>query len=107
MVGALPDARFLAARVEYFSIPWDIGVRQAKELLLQARFISAEEARELGFVDRVIPADRLDDEALAWARRVAEKTRARPCAWRSSRSTRFKTRKASARRWRVRSPISW
>ncbi len=72
VVFAAPDARFLAGQVEYFSIPWDIGARKAKELLFENRFISAEEAQTLGFVNRVIPGEDLERETLAWAQRVAE-----------------------------------
>ena len=72
VIFASPDARFLAGQVEYFSIPFDVGFRKAKELLFESRFIDAEEARALGFVNRVYPADLLEKETLAWARRVAE-----------------------------------
>jgi enoyl-CoA hydratase len=72
VVFAAPDARFLAGQVEYFSIPWDVGARKAKELLFESRFLSAEEARELGFVNRVIPEADLERETLAWAKRVGE-----------------------------------
>jgi enoyl-CoA hydratase len=72
VIFAAPDARFLAGQVEYFSIPFDVGFRKAKELLFESRFIDAEEARELGFVNRVIPAADLERETLEWARRVAE-----------------------------------
>ena len=72
LVFASPDARFLAGQVEYFSIPWDVGARKAKELLFESRFISAEEAAALGFVNRVIPSGSLESETLAYARRVAE-----------------------------------
>jgi enoyl-CoA hydratase len=72
VVFAAPDARFLAGQVEYFSIPWDIGARKAKELLFESRFISADEARELGFVNRVIAAADLERETLAFAKRVAD-----------------------------------
>ena len=72
LVFAAPDARFLAGQVEYFSIPWDVGARKAKELLFESRFIDAHEAAALGFVNRVIPADALERETLAYARRVAE-----------------------------------
>jgi len=72
VVFAADDAEFLAGFVEYMSIPWDIGVRRAKELCFESRFISAAEARDYGFVNRVLaPAD-LERETLAWARRVAE-----------------------------------
>lgn len=72
VIFAAPDARFLAGQVEYFSIPFDVGFRKAKELLFESRFIDAEEARALGFVNRVIPAGDLERETLAWARRIAE-----------------------------------
>jgi enoyl-CoA hydratase len=72
VIFAAPDARFLAGQVEYFSIPFDVGFRKAKELLFESRFIDAEEARALGFVNRVYPAERLESETLAWAARVAE-----------------------------------
>jgi enoyl-CoA hydratase len=72
LVFASPDARFLAGQVEYFSIPFDVGFRKAKELLFESRLIDAEEARQLGFVNRVYAADALERETLAFARRVAE-----------------------------------
>ncbi len=54
------------------SVPWDIGVRRAKELCFESRFISAEEARAFGLVNRVLPLADLERETFAWARRVAE-----------------------------------
>ena len=54
------------------SIPWDIGVRRAKELCFESRFITAQEAADAGFVNRVLPAASLESETFAWARRVAE-----------------------------------
>jgi enoyl-CoA hydratase len=72
VVFASPDARFLAGQVEYFSVPFDVGFRKAKELLFESRFVDAEEALRLGFVNRVHPADALERETLAWAHRVAE-----------------------------------
>ncbi len=72
VVFASPETRFLAGQVEYFSIPWDVGARKAKELLFESRFITADEARELGLVNRVIAADALEAETIAWAKRVAE-----------------------------------
>jgi enoyl-CoA hydratase len=72
VIFASPDARFLAGQVEYFSIPFDVGFRKAKELLFESRFIDAEEARALGFVNRVYPKQDLERETLAWARRVGE-----------------------------------
>jgi len=72
IVFAAKDAQFLAGFVEYMSIPWDIGVKRAKELCFESRFISADEAAQYGFVNRVLdPAD-LERETYAYAMRVAE-----------------------------------
>jgi len=72
VIFAAEDAEFLGGFVEYNSIPWDIGVRRAKELCFESRFISAEEAARYGLVNRVLPGPDLEREAFAWARRVAE-----------------------------------
>ena len=72
VVFAAEDAEFLGGFVEYNSIPWDIGVRRAKELCFESRFITADEAARYGFVNRVLPKGELEREAMAWARRVAE-----------------------------------
>jgi enoyl-CoA hydratase len=72
VVFAAETAEFLGGFVEYNTIPWDIGVRRAKELVFESRFITAEEAARFGLVNRVLaPAD-LERESFAWARRVAE-----------------------------------
>jgi enoyl-CoA hydratase len=72
IVFAAHDAQFLGGFVEYNSIPWDIGVRRAKELCFESRFITADEAARYGFVNRVLPAADLERETLAYAGRVAE-----------------------------------
>src|SRR6185436_3034041 len=72
VVFAADDAEFLPGYVEYMSIPWDIGIRRAKELVFESRFISATEAAQYGLVNRVLPKAELERETLAWARRVAE-----------------------------------
>ena len=72
VVFAADTAEFLGGFVEYNTIPWDIGVRRAKELVFESRFISAAEAASFGLVNRVLPADVLERETFAWARRVAE-----------------------------------
>ena len=72
VVFASETAEFLGGFVEYNTIPWDIGIRRAKELVFESRFISADEAARFGLVNRVLaPAD-LERETFAWARRVAE-----------------------------------
>ena len=72
VVFAATDARFLGGFVEYNSIPWDIGVRRAKELCFESRFITADEAAELGLVARVIDPAALERETYEYAARVAE-----------------------------------
>jgi enoyl-CoA hydratase len=72
VVFAAEDAEFLAGYVEYMSIPWDVGIRRAKELIFESRFISAAEAHDGGLVNRVLPKADLERETMAWARRVAE-----------------------------------
>ena len=72
IVFAAKDALFLPALLEYFSLPYDIGTRKAKELMFESRFLTAEEARDCGFVNRVLdPAD-LERETVNYALRVAE-----------------------------------
>ena len=72
IVFAANDSQFLCGFVEYMSIPWDIGVKKAKELCFESRFITAEEAREYGFVNRVFTPEDLERETYAYAHRVAE-----------------------------------
>jgi enoyl-CoA hydratase len=72
VVFAAEDAEFLGGFVEYNTIPWDIGVRRAKELVFESRFIGAAEAADYGLVNRVYAKPDLERETLAWARRVAE-----------------------------------
>jgi len=72
VVFAAEDAQFLPGFVEYMSVPWDIGVRRAKEVVFESRFLSAQEAAAWGLVNRVLPVGSLGRETMAWARRVAE-----------------------------------
>ncbi|MEY2523713.1 MAG: hypothetical protein QOJ66_2278 [Ilumatobacteraceae bacterium] len=58
--------------VEYFAHPWEFGPRKTKELLLTGDSISAEEAHQLGMVSKIFPADRLGDDTLEFARRIAK-----------------------------------
>lgn len=83
VVFAAEDALFLPGLVEYFSAPWDLGPRKAKEILMEHRFMPAEEALACGFVNRIFPADRLEAETIAYADRVADNYLAAP-AWTGS-----------------------
>lgn len=71
IIYASDDAMFLGANFQYFSIPWDIHPRRAKELLYESRFIDAAEAQELGVVNRVFPKDDLHTAVLEYAKRIA------------------------------------
>ena len=59
------------AGVEWFAHPWEMGARKAKEMLLTGEPIGAEEARQLGMVNRVVPRDHLEAETLGLARKIA------------------------------------
>ena len=72
LIFAADDARFLPSMFQYFSVPWDLGARKTKEILFEGRFVTAEEALELGLVSRVVPRADLDDEVMAYAQRVAQ-----------------------------------
>ena len=58
--------------MQYFSIPWDIPIRKAKEAMFRSRFIGAEEAAQLGFVNLVVSRDRLETETMALANEIAK-----------------------------------
>lgn len=72
LIVASEDALFLPGLVQYFSAPWDLGIRKAKEILFQSRFLTAGEAHETGFVTKVVPADRLEAATLELAEAIAE-----------------------------------
>jgi enoyl-CoA hydratase len=59
------------AHVQYFSMPWDLGPRKAKELLFTSEFITAAKAEQLGLVNRVVPRAELESATLALAQKVA------------------------------------
>lgn len=71
IIYAADNTMFLGANFQYFSIPWDIHPRKAKELLYESRFVDAQEALELGMVNQVVAADELNSQVLDYARRVA------------------------------------
>jgi enoyl-CoA hydratase len=50
-----------------------VGKVKAMEIILTGRMISATEALELGLINRVVPADKLEEEAMALAREIAAK----------------------------------
>jgi enoyl-CoA hydratase/carnithine racemase len=81
---ASPTARFNAAFVRIglsagdvgvsWSLPRVVGLGRAAEIMLTGRFVDAEEAATIGLVNRVVPEDRLLDEAFAVAEQIAANT---------------------------------
>ncbi len=79
---AAEGCRFGAPEVKFGSgivaliLPWVIGHKQAKELLLTGDDrVSAERALALGLVNKVVPPERCFDEALGVARTIAANDR--------------------------------
>jgi enoyl-CoA hydratase/carnithine racemase len=54
-----------------FIMPWVIGIKKTKELLLTGRSVDAEEAYRLGMVNKVVPDEQLEDEAWSLAKEIA------------------------------------
>jgi len=52
--------------------PWIVGPTKARELLYTGNLIDAAEAHRLGLVNKVVPAERLDDEVRAMALTIAK-----------------------------------
>ena len=57
--------------VEYHGHTWELGPRKAKEILFTGRAVTAREAEQTGMVNRVVPLDRLPDETMELASRIA------------------------------------
>jgi 2-(1,2-epoxy-1,2-dihydrophenyl)acetyl-CoA isomerase len=77
---ASDSARFSTGYVRVGLVPGDgdtyflprlVGSARALELLWTADFVESAEAERLGIVNRVVPADRLAEETVALARRIA------------------------------------
>jgi len=90
---ASPEARFVAnfARLGFHhgfaltvTLPAAVGPQRALELLLTGRRVPGEEALRMGLCDRLVPADRLRDEAHSLAAEIAA---AAPLAVRAIRET--------------------
>jgi enoyl-CoA hydratase/carnithine racemase len=48
-----------------------VGPSKAKDIIFTGRFVKADEALRIGMVDKVVPAEKVYDEALAWARQFS------------------------------------
>ncbi|MGB1824260.1 MAG: enoyl-CoA hydratase [Ilumatobacteraceae bacterium] len=58
---------------EYFTHPYEVGARLAKEMLFTGRAITAEEALRHGMVTRVVPNDELESATLDMASHIARR----------------------------------
>jgi len=63
--------RWGGSHVQYFTMPWDLGPRKAKEYLFTGDYIDARAALELGLVNRVVPREELAQATLELAQRIA------------------------------------
>ena len=69
----MPAAKLMAAAdLEISVIPWLVGIKKAKEFLFLGDMISANEAKEMGFINRIVPGDKLMDEAKDMADKIAK-----------------------------------
>jgi enoyl-CoA hydratase len=69
-----PVVSFGVGGVEFFAHPWELGARKAKELLFTSDWLSAEEARQVGMVNRIVPRERLQEAVLEMAQKIAKKS---------------------------------
>jgi enoyl-CoA hydratase len=66
-----PVLRMTGAGVELLIEPWELGPRKAKEFLLCAETIDAQDAERFGLVNKVVPRAELAEAARAMADKVA------------------------------------
>ena len=73
-VFALPEPRVGLAALAggIHRLPREIGMKQAMGMLLTGRRVPAEEGRQLGFVNDVVPAGEALTAAKAWAAQILE-----------------------------------
>mgnify|MGYP000044469258 FL=1 len=49
-----------------------VGQKKAREIWFLCNLYSAEEAERMGMVNKVVPFEQLEDEVVAWAKRMME-----------------------------------
>lgn len=65
------SVRWGGPHVQYFSMPWELGPRKAKEYLFTGDYLDAQEALRLGLVNRVVKREALEEETMKLAQRIA------------------------------------
>lgn len=77
MTIAADDAKFGEIQIRHgfgpplLITPFLVGLKQAKEMLLLGDILTAEDALRIGLINRVVPRERLQDEAEGMARKIA------------------------------------
>lgn len=87
VLSAFADLRFCVAGAKFtaahgrfnfpaeFGLSWVlpriVGLTHANDILLSSRVFTAEEAMGMGFLNRIVPADQLMAEVMAYARNIA------------------------------------
>lgn len=66
------SVRMACQAAEYFPLTWDVGGRMTKEFLFTGDFMDAQTALRRGLVNRVVPRDKLEEETLTLARKIAQ-----------------------------------
>ena len=57
--------------IEFFAHPWEFGPRRAKQILFTASTLSAQDAKDCGMVNEVVPLEHLDHRVMELARQIA------------------------------------
>ena len=65
-----PEIRF-STSPPAIVMPWIVGLKKARELLYTGDIVDAHEALQMGMINRVFPDDKLEEETMRYARRVA------------------------------------
>lgn len=77
---AVPEAKFGYTEVKIGFIPAivavfllrKIGEAKSKELLLGGELLSAEQAAQVGLINKIVPTEKLESEVLAFAKKLIE-----------------------------------
>lgn len=65
-VGSIP----VLAGTQY--LPRNVGDKKAKEIIFLCQRYPAAEAREMGWINKVVPDDKFEEEVQAWCERILE-----------------------------------
>ena len=56
-------------------LPRLVGEKKAKEIIFTSEFLYAQEAEKIGMINKVVPPEKLDDETLLFAQKIASQPR--------------------------------